>query len=311
MIATAGPRILVLTLASGENEFAECRRSVGVQVGVSTEHVLFEEMENAEAHAALYRTIMDRADEADLFLKLDADMVLADEGVLERIAGYFERDPELDHLVLGVEDWFTDSTIIGVHAFSSRVRWRPDASGLFTDPDPVFPGRKLVVERPLPPVVHHGPDPSPFQAFFFGVHRAMKASQRPFAWHHRQLFGARANWQMLVRLWRHAQKDPDPRLGLALWGADLVLRGRLPASAVNRSDPALVGAFESARELGREEIDARLASRWCSWPARQITWCRGMGATMTLAVGLRAIRDRLTAPVRAVRRARQRGQTRP
>ncbi len=300
----AEPRILVLTLASGENELAECRRSVAAQRGGSTKHLLIEDMANAEAHAALYRTVVYRAGDADLFVKLDADMVLADTDVLKRIAGYFDQDPELDHLVLGVEDWFTDSTIIGVHAFSPRVRWRSDGSGLFTDPDPVFPGRKLVIEHPWPPVVFHGPDPSPFQAFFFGVHRAMKACQRPFDWSDRQLYGARTNWQALVRLWRHARRNPDPRLGLALWGADLVFRGRLPATAVNRSDPALIEAFELARQLTRDEIDSRLAPRWGSWRTRQMSWYRGMGLSMTLLVLGRGGRDVITAPMRALRRAR-------
>lgn len=299
------PRFLILTLASGENERAECCRSVDAQLGVEHEHRVFEDLPKAEAHARLYRTIMAESGNFDLFLKLDGDMVLADDNALARIVSYFERVPELDHLVLGVSDWFTDSTIIGVHTFSSRVRWQPNPSGLFTDPDPVFPGQKLVIPDPQPLVVRHACDPSPLQAFYFGVHRAMKACQSGFGWKERQLFGARTNWHTLVQVWHHYQRCHDSRLGLALMGADLVLRGELPATAVNRQDPALGDAYRRASEMTSDEIDEVLGRRWARWPTRQLNWFRGMGWTMTLMVCGRSIRDGLTAPVRALRRARQ------
>jgi hypothetical protein len=77
----------------------------------------------------------------DLFFKLDADMVLADDRVLADLVRVFSDHPDLDHLVVAVNDWMTDSKIIGAHLFSNRVRWQEHSERLYVDPDPRFPGR--------------------------------------------------------------------------------------------------------------------------------------------------------------------------
>ena len=299
-------RFLILTLASGENELEACRSSVTAQCGVSTEHRVISNLPKSEAHARLYGTIMSEGDRFDRFVKLDADMVLAGDDVLERIAGLFDRLQRLDHLVLGVADWYTDGDIIGVHAFSRRARWLPNPSGLFTDPDPVFPGRKLVIEHPRPIAVLHGPDPSPVQAFYFGVHRAMKACQRDLIDAERQPFSARTNWRTLGRLWHHYRRSGDYRLALAVYGADLVLCGKLPMAAVDRQSPELAQAFRAAEQLEEEEIRRRLGSRWSRGLARQLLWRRAMGPGMAFRVVGRFLRDGLAAPLRLVRRHHQR-----
>lgn len=299
------PAVLVLTLYSGEAEYGRCRESLNNQTYSAWEHRTFENLPNAEAHTRLYETVMAEHDAYDLFLKLDADMVLADDGVLARIDSLFRRITELDHLVLGAADWFTDSDIIGVHTFSRRVRWLPNPSGLFTDPDPVFPGRKLMITHPRPVAVYHGSDPSSLQAFYFGVHRAMKACQRDLGRAEKQPFGARVEWGALRRLWRHYQMDGDPRLGLALHGADLVFRGSVPATAVDRQSLELHQAFRQSEALGAAELRERLETHWSASWMRQLLWIRAMGPRMSLLVAGRAIRDGLTAPVRFIRRRRQ------
>jgi hypothetical protein len=247
---------------------------------------------------------MDPGGSFDLFLKLDADMVLADDGVLSRIATCFADVPELDHLVHGVADWFTDTDIIGVHTFSRRARWRPNPSGLFTDPDPEFPGRKIVINHPRPILVHHGADPDPFQAFSFGVHRAMKACQSHLKPRDKRPFAARMSWNVLNHVWRHYQRCGDHRLGLAVSGADLVIRGHLPASAVNRQDPALDEAFRDAMALSPTELRTDLEAGWSSHAHRRLRWMRALGGPMTVRVLGRSIRDAITAPLRALRQAR-------
>jgi hypothetical protein len=257
-------RFLILTLYNGENEFDSCLRSVGSQSHADREQRVFENLPKAEAHTLLYETIMEVGDRYDLFLKLDADMVLANETVLERIAGIFRRVTNLDHLVLGVKDWYTDSDIIGVHTFSNRARWSPNPSGLFTDPDPEIPGRKVMIFRPRPIAVQHGTDPTPLQAFFFGVHRAMKACQ--------------------------VHVD-----------GDLVLRNRLPASAVNRADPDLLAAFRNLENLDSSEVHSRLEARWRHWLPRQLRWLRAVGSDMRWLIVGQLIRDFLATPVRLAR----------
>ena len=295
-------RFLILTLHNGENEFESCLRSVASQSHADCEQRVFENLPKAEAHTLVYETIMSASDEYDLFLKLDADMVLADENVLERIGGFFQRVEDLDHLVLGVTDWFTNDDIIGVHTFSNRARWLPNPSGLFTDPDPVIPGRKVMIFRPRPVAVRHGFNPTSFHAFYFGVHRAMKACQIYVDRSKKQPYAARIDWQTLGRVWRHYKSSGDRRLGLAIFGADLVIQNLLPENAVDRADPDLLAAYRNAEELASNEIASYLEARWRRWLPRQLRRLRAMGFAMSLMIVGRLVRDLLAVPVRMVRR---------
>jgi len=285
------PKVLVLTLFSGEREFGRCRSSLQQQEYPSWEQRVFEHLPNAEAHAQLYQTIMTESENFGLFLKLDADMVLADAEVLGDLVRVFEERRELDHLVVAVTDWITDSLIIGAHLFSNRVRWMRHGETLYVDPDPVFPGNKLVVEKPSRDVIYHAGDPAPLQAFHFGAHRALQASQV-----YRKLRDARPHnaliqWQYLERVWRHYEQSRDRRLGLAMLAADLVFRKELPPTANEYSDPALIAAFESTNHLDDDEIRQRLELRWGSSKARRKTWADALGPAKASLVRIRSLRD--------------------
>jgi hypothetical protein len=293
-------RLLILTLYSGENEFRSCMASVSSQSHRDREHRLFENLPNAEAHECLYRTIMEKSEQYDLFLKLDADMVLADDEVLSDLVRVFEDRPNLDHLVVAVSDWMTDSRIIGAHLFSNRVRWRPQAETLYVDPDPDFPGRKLVVDDPSRDLILHACDPSPLQAFHFGAHRALQASQvyrnlRGFRPHN-----ARIQWQCLDRVWRHFARSGDRRLGLAMLAADMVFRKELPETANEYSDGALLAAFEVAGALSNDEFRARLDARWEHPTARRRTWLGALGPAKSTLVAVRGLRDAAASFVKNV-----------
>ncbi len=295
------PRALILTLYSGEQEFDRCCESIQAQDFGAAEHRVLRDLPNQQAHAELYAMIMRERENFDLFLKLDADMVLAHDGVLTRIGRQFGAIPNLDHLVLGVADWFTGRDIIGVHAFSNRVSWTFRDDGLFVDPDPCFSGRKIVIPHPRPVAVFHAPDPNSFQAFQFGVHRGMKACQRGLTVHHRQPYAARVHWSYLNQVWRRFQEEDDRRLGLALLGADLVFGGLSPARAGNRDDSDLRAAYQKIESIGLEEIHRRLHSNWSGWIARRWRWLCGMDKTMAPLVLVRALRDAVGWPIRALK----------
>lgn len=285
------PSILVLTLYSGEAEYARCREALAIQTYTKWEHRSFEHLVNAEAHARLYDTVMEESTRYDLFFKLDADMVLADDEVLSDLVRVFEDHPGLDHLVVAVSDWMTDSLIIGAHVFSNRVHWQQHSETLYVDPDPIFPGSKLVVEHPPRDLILHASDPSPLQAFHFGAHRALQASQV-----HRKLrdtrpHNARVQWQYLDRVWRHFESSADRRLGLAILAADMVFQKQLPATANEYSDACLLAAFEHASSLDGEQILQRLVGRWGTPGDRQRTWRRALGPVKSALVRLRGLRD--------------------
>jgi hypothetical protein len=292
------PRVLVLTLYSGEAEYDRCRASLAAQDYTAWEQRSLEHLPNREAHGTLYRTIMSEAESFDFFLKLDADMVLADAAVLGDLVRAFEDRPALDHLVVAVSDWMTDSRIIGAHMFSKRVRWQPLSDGLYVDPDPEFPGEKLVVPDPARDLVLHAIDPSLLQAFHFGAHRALQAAQPYRGIAEARPHNARLQWVCLVRVWKHFLRSKDRRLGLAMLAADMVFQRELPATANQYSDPSLRGAFETAAKLGTGDIHARLAPRWGTPTARLATWGRALGATKAALVVGRATRDTAASAVK-------------
>jgi hypothetical protein len=88
-------------------------------------------------------------------------------------------------------------------------------------------------------------------------------------------------------------------------GADLVLRGKLPPSAVNRQDRALLEAFQETEKLGAANVESRLQPGWTTWLTRQTRWARAMGLPMSSMVVGRTIRDTVTQPVRQFRQNRQ------
>jgi hypothetical protein len=285
------PKVLVLTLFSGEAEFDRCRSFLEQQDYLSWEQRIIENLPNAEAHARLYETIMLECENCGIFLKLDADMVLADPGVLGDLVRVFEQHADLDHLVVAVSDWMTDSNIIGAHLFSNRVRWRRHAETLYVDPDPEFPGRKLVISDPPRDLILHAGDPSPLQAFHFGAHRALQASQVYRKLQDARPHNARVQWQYLDRVWDHYERSGDRRLGLAVLAADMVFRRQLPPTANEYSDNALLAAFESTEALDNDEILKRLEPRWGTLKARRQTWREAVGPAKFALINIRRLRD--------------------
>jgi len=284
-------RLLILTLYSGENEIEACLRSVNSQSYQDCDQRVFENLPNADAHARLYETIMAERENFGLFLKLDADMALADPEVVGDLVRVFEERPDLDHLVVAVSDWMTDSQIIGAHIFSNRVRWRRHEETLYVDPDPEFPGRKLVVDKPSRDLILHAGDPSPLQAFHFGAHRALQASQVYRSLSDARPHNARVQWQYLDRVWDHYVRSGDRRLGLAILAADMVFRRQLPATANEYSDAALLTALGSAEGLDDVAIRERLEPRWGNPKVRRKTWVEALGPAKFTLVSIRGLRD--------------------
>ena len=292
------PKVLVLTLFSGEAEVDRSRSSLQQQKYPSWEQRIFENLPNAEAHLRLYATIMAERGNFRLFLKLDADMVLADPEVLGDFVQVFEERPALDHLVVAVTDWMTDSHIIGAHLFSNRVRWEQHTETLYVDPDPAYPGRKLVVDKPARDLIFHAGDPSPLQAFHFGAHRALQASQVYRKLRDTRPHNARVQWQYLDLVWRHYERSGDRRLGMAVIAADMVFRKELPATANEYSDAALVAAYERTEALDDGKIRERLEPRWGSRKKRRQTWADALGPAKFTLVRIRGLRDAAASAVK-------------
>lgn len=247
-------RVLVGTLHSEENELEACRQAIAGQRGVDFEHFVISGLPNREAHEALYRRFMERAADFDCFVKVDADMVLTREDLLLRIAERLRDRPEIDQLEIAVHDFFTDGLVFGLNAFRSGVRFPPRPEGLFVDSTPVR-GRQIERDRSeLAPAALHCPDPSPFQAFHFGLHKALKWSEAEGSGQRERALRHRSN---VERTWAQLRRREDRRLLLACLGAELALAGRLDGARVDYADAATRRLFDAWRGRGDAELRAR------------------------------------------------------
>jgi len=242
-------RVLVLTLASGENEYERCCESVKRQntSAMLTQEVI-EGLPAKSAHETLYRRIMRESGSFDVFIKLDADMVFARDDAVEIILKHFRENPALDHLEFAVHDFFTGGRIIGAHAFSCNARWNRDDEDLFVDPRPSIPGEYKRLGQPAEELVLHSPNPTPLQAFQFGVHRGLKV------WQHgrrdRDVGHSYYQFRALRSVWRNWKCVGDERLALALLGCEVVRRNGIDAYNPDKNQKRVFDAFEEWARCG-------------------------------------------------------------
>lgn len=264
------PRILIGTLYVDENERDSCEMALAGQGYTDWYHRVFAGLENREAHRQLYQYFMDNRDKYELFVKLDADMVLRSPDSLALIVSEFENTDNLDHAVFHVQDWISGLQIIGLHVFSNRVSWRLTDEQLFVDPDPVRPGIKKVIENFSSPIADHSPDPSPFQAFRFGVHRASKILQSDRWW----IDCAQADfqWQLLMQIHDSWQREGDRRRVLALLGAQWVLTAHLKGASDGYTGDTVNQVYGNIEQLEDKSLVDRLSRAWQSSAGR--LWMR-------------------------------------
>ena len=171
------PRLLILTLSTGEAALPVLKRQLAGQAFQDFEHEIISGLPNRTAHNRLYRTIAERASSFDLFLKLDADMTLRSDTSLADAVCATDGHPEVQHFAFRVWDCFTEEETLGVHMFRSGVKWGEITDDLFVDPDPAD-ALQLLWDGPPAPFVNHGEIVSDFECFSFGVHKFLKVAQR-------------------------------------------------------------------------------------------------------------------------------------
>jgi hypothetical protein len=219
-------------------------------------------------------------------------MVFTRESALREIVGLFRDNPEADHARTVVHDWFSDSLIMGLHVYSSRVRWESSDEPLFVDTLPEFPGCEVSLWSAPAPFVDHCPDPSPRQAFFFGVHRAVKAIQ-PGRGATRFAYGlAAGQWRILRDTWRNFLRRRDPRLALAVMGADSVLCRRIDTDRVRDKQGAFQEHFDACARLDADALERRLAPSWNRWSGAPLRYAARIAPRALVAIPLELARAR-------------------
>lgn len=225
-------RILVGTLYCGENEYDACCSSIKSQTHKLWEHFTISDKPNKEAHDSLYEQFMERASDFELFIKVDADMVLARPTFFEEAAQWMQAHNDIDNLQVAVQDFFSNRLIGGLHVFRSTVRWERDDENVFVDHCPVAPDRRHTDFRSLAPAAKHCPHPSAFHSFHFGMHKGVKLIEAKNRGSNevRQFASHLAN---IEYTYRHYRQSNLQTLGLACIGAELGIQGVLSVANVD------------------------------------------------------------------------------
>ena len=247
-------RILVVTLATIENELDRCIASIQGQQGVSFEHMVLRDLPKREAHEAMFGTFMSRRDDFDLMVKVDADMVLTSPDLLNQITRRFKNHEGLKLLAIGVQDFFTNALMWSLNAYSSKIEWRRSGDKVFTDQFKIDKADIISDFDDLAPAATHCEDPSPFQAFHFGVHRGVKAVVAADRGDPGQ---ARTRCREIDKTWKHYRKNPDRRLLLAALGGELAMVGEFGGGDLSYSDPLPMSVFERYESLDTEVLRRR------------------------------------------------------
>lgn len=172
-------KVFVGTLESGEAEFDLSKKLILEQAGVAVSHKVISNMQEFDAHQTLWREWESSKTEFDLFVKVDADTILARPTVLFEIAELFD-DPEVSGIQIPLYDYFSCSLIAGLNAFSKNVRFVKPRHKLFADHSDTNHSRILKgseVEH-LAPAGFHCSNPSPRQSFHYGFRRALKKQDK-------------------------------------------------------------------------------------------------------------------------------------
>lgn len=167
-------KVLVGILYSGENEYEASISALKLQKFQNKEFFVIENLPNKLAHDTLYSSFMNRADDFDYFLKLDADMVFAHQNVLSAMVETMQKD-NLAHLFAWVNDIPSGVKIPGIQMFKSDTKWLGSDEQLNVDYPPQIKGQSKSVFGEN--WINHMPSPDEYQLFRYGVHKALKSIQ--------------------------------------------------------------------------------------------------------------------------------------
>lgn len=226
------PRVFVGTMFTQEGDFQKAAAQIQAQEGVIVRHFIVADLKEKEAHNALWHAWKEARDDQDLFVKIDADTVLASPQTLAQICALFAADPRVTGLQAPLHDYMTNSLINGLNAFSPKVIFNDTQDELYCD-RAVDTGHNVVLrERDLPaeliPAGYHCHHANEMQGFHYGVHRMMK--------------GQKSIIHQVTVSW---DRDRDRIRGFALIGA--LMAGRFfKDRRFNYSDVEFIAAFEEA-----------------------------------------------------------------
>ncbi|EDM47381.1 hypothetical protein [Marinobacter algicola] len=280
-------KVLVVTLFSGENEYEQSCKSVNSQVGVDVHHKIIEHLPKQEAHQKLYQLFNEGRKNFDFFAKLDADMAFSKNTSLLNILEMFDKG--VDVVSATVYDGITGTDMQSFNVFSNKCRFFYHSNDpLFTDKLKIdYPGVQCSYVDKQRNVLHAF-NPSPFQAFMFGVHRALKVVQPG-----KKIPSLNSSYHqklILNQAYEYYRRTKSEHSKHALWGATLVFQKIINDSDLYRKSDYL-HIFEEVLTKGGD-IDVRLTEHDILSLVSVVGWSRFLIAALRqvlLKLGLKGL----------------------
>ena len=188
-------------------------------------------------------------------VKVDADCVLCRDDFLERVVALFEQRPNVQLLEVKLFDWYTQRRMSGINAYRRSIAWRSHGEHVFNDHMEIPKAAIYKDRRDLAPAAVHCPDPLPWQAFHFGVHRGVKAAVATARGMHDK---ARLRQRELEWTWKQFKRNPDPRLGLACLGGEWGLQGRFDDRQLDYGNSDVRAAFKEVAPMPAAKLRDRV-----------------------------------------------------
>jgi hypothetical protein len=172
------PKIFVGTLYSREGDMPHVTSAIARQKHVTITHVVISDYPEREAHNRLWASWRENQHKHSMFVKIDADTVLAHDEVLCQLWQLMSSNPRITGIQAPLHDFLTDSYINGLNCFSPKVIFQDSKDDLYCDRQ-VDIGHDITVKsadvpNSLRPAGLHCYHATPLQAFHFGVHRTLK-----------------------------------------------------------------------------------------------------------------------------------------
>ncbi len=176
------PKVFVGTLYSGESDYVTCLEHLQGQMDVEVTHFMVSHLPEKEAHEALWAEWRRVKADHDLFVKLDADVVLHSAIVLSEIHRALASAPGATGLQAPLNDFMTDREICGLNAYAPTVEFARGGDPLFCDRGMDVGNTRILRGGELPetlrPAGLHCFYANERQGFHYGVHRMMKAQKQ-------------------------------------------------------------------------------------------------------------------------------------
>lgn len=175
--------IFVGTMSCGEGDTQKCIEAISKQKHVDVLHKVIWDLPEKEAHNELWKAWGEAKQKPNchLFIKIDADTVLAHDEVLWDIFNLFASNQKLTGVQAYIKDFYTDESIYGLNCFSSSVVFNETTDPLMCDRN-VDTNHNIVLRgKDLPaslnPAAYHCFHSNEKQSFHYGLHRSLKGQK--------------------------------------------------------------------------------------------------------------------------------------